>query len=304
MTLSRPAPDEPPASKTSSIIWPSRSAADRLRVEPGALMPVSNDMLLRVVRRRGRPSPPPPTVIGIDDWAWKRNQRYGAIICDLGRRRPIKLLPDREPATAQAWLAGQPQIAIVARDRGGGFALAASRALPGALQVADRWHLMETPAPPSSAPCANRCAAYDPRSERRSSTRHCSPPRRSFNTRAICAAKKSTPLFLRGPSVARRSKRSCGRRAIVAGSFERFCAASARKFSVRGRVHSSRIFHGSTRNGPPAVTMALNCGDVSKLPAFVDPCASSPNGRAGAAARKRWTRLACIERPRRGPLHA
>ncbi|MCQ4189880.1 ISL3 family transposase [Methylocystis sp. NLS-7] len=117
-----------------------RPAADLAR---RLMMPVSNDTLLRVVRRRGRPAPPAPNVIGIDDWAWKRNQRYGAIICDLERHRPIKLLPDREPATAQAWLTGQPQIAIVARDRGGGFALAASKALPGALQVADRWHLME-----------------------------------------------------------------------------------------------------------------------------------------------------------------
>jgi transposase len=82
-------------------------------------------------------------VIGIDDWAWRRNQRYGTIICDLERRRPISLLPDREPATAQAWLAGQPQIAIVARDRGGGYAVAAAKALPNATQVADRWHLME-----------------------------------------------------------------------------------------------------------------------------------------------------------------
>jgi transposase len=104
---------------------------------------VSNDTLLRVVRRRGCPPVTPPTVIGIDDWAWRRNHRYGTIICDLERRRPISLLPDREPATAQAWLAGQPQIAIVARDRGGGYARAAAKALPGAVQVADRWHLME-----------------------------------------------------------------------------------------------------------------------------------------------------------------
>ncbi len=40
------------------------------------------------------------------------------IICYLERRRPIRLLPDKEPATAQAWLAGQPQIEIVAHDRG------------------------------------------------------------------------------------------------------------------------------------------------------------------------------------------
>ena len=40
-------------------------------------------------------------------------------------------------------LTDQPQISIVARDRGGGYALAAARALPHAVQVADRWHLME-----------------------------------------------------------------------------------------------------------------------------------------------------------------
>ena len=85
----------------------------------------------------------PPTVVGIDDWAWRRNQRYGTLICDLERRKTIALLPDREPATAEAWLCGQPQISVVARDRGGGYALAAAKALPNAIQVADRWHLME-----------------------------------------------------------------------------------------------------------------------------------------------------------------
>lgn len=116
---------------------PGQSLARRL------LLPVSNDTLLRVVRRCGAPRFVPPTVIGIDDWAWRRNQRYGTIICDLERRKTIALLPDREPATAQAWLTDQRQIEIVARDRGGGYALAAAAALPHATQVADRWHLME-----------------------------------------------------------------------------------------------------------------------------------------------------------------
>ena len=116
---------------------PAASFARRL------MLPVSNDTLLRVVRRRGSPRFVPPTVIGIDDWAWRRNQRYGTIICDLERRKTIALLPDREPATAQAWLSDQPQITIVARDRGGSYALAAAKALPQATQVADRWHLME-----------------------------------------------------------------------------------------------------------------------------------------------------------------
>jgi transposase len=75
--------------------------------------------------------------------AWRRNHRYASIICNLERRRVVTLLPDREPATAQAWLAAHPTIAIVARDRGGGYGEAAARALPHAVQVADRWHLME-----------------------------------------------------------------------------------------------------------------------------------------------------------------
>jgi len=115
---------------------PAAALAKRL------LLPVSNDTLLRVVRRKGTPAFSPPSVVGIDDWAWRRNCRYGTIICDLERRRTIALLPDREPATAQDWLSAQPQITLLARDRGGGYALAGAKALPNATQVADRWHLM------------------------------------------------------------------------------------------------------------------------------------------------------------------
>jgi hypothetical protein len=56
---------------------------------------VSNDTLLRGVRRRGSSQPPPPSVIGIDEWAWRRNFRCGTLICDLERRKTIALLPDR-----------------------------------------------------------------------------------------------------------------------------------------------------------------------------------------------------------------
>jgi transposase len=107
------------------------------------MLPVSNDTLLRVVRRRSRPPSDPLKVIGIDDWAWRRNHRYASIVCNLERHRIVTLLPDREPATAQAWLAAHPTIEIIARDRGGGYGEAAAKALPHAVQVADRWHLME-----------------------------------------------------------------------------------------------------------------------------------------------------------------
>ncbi len=107
------------------------------------MLPVSNDTLLRVVRRRARSRTDPLVVIGVDDWAFRRNHRYGTIICDLERRRIVKLLPDREIGTVAAWLAAHPGIRVVSRDRGGGYGEAAARALPDAIQVADRWHLME-----------------------------------------------------------------------------------------------------------------------------------------------------------------
>ena len=116
---------------------PAAAFADRL------MMPVSNDTLLRVVRRRIEQPRDKLAIVGIDDFAFRRGQRYGTIVCDLERRRPVTLLPDREQATSQAWLSDHPSITIVARDRGGGYGEAIAKALPHADQVADRWHLME-----------------------------------------------------------------------------------------------------------------------------------------------------------------
>lgn len=107
------------------------------------LMPVSKDTLLRTVRARAPAARPTPRVIGIDDWAWKRGHRYGSIVCDLERREIVDVLPDREGATVEAWLADHPEVEIVSRDRGGGYGHAVARAAPGAIQVADRWHLIE-----------------------------------------------------------------------------------------------------------------------------------------------------------------
>ena len=115
---------------------PAAAFANRL------MMPVSNDTLLRVVRRRTADQNDKLSVIGIDDFAFRRGQTYGTIVCDLERRKPITLLPDRALETSRSWLAGHPSILIVARDRGGGYGEAIARALPHADQIADRWHLM------------------------------------------------------------------------------------------------------------------------------------------------------------------
>ncbi len=116
---------------------PGASLARRL------VLPVSKDTLLRSVRRHYQPPLDSPRVVGIDDWAWKRGHRYGTIVCDLERRRIIDLLPDRDGSTVEVWLKARPTIAVISRDRGGGYGQAATRGRPEARQVADRWHLME-----------------------------------------------------------------------------------------------------------------------------------------------------------------
>jgi len=102
------------------------------------MRPVGVDTMLRTFRRRVTLDGVPLRVIGIDEWAWRRRQRYGTLICDLERQRVVDLLPDRDPATVRAWLSLHPEVRVVARDGAGGYTGAIAAAAPGALKVADR----------------------------------------------------------------------------------------------------------------------------------------------------------------------
>lgn len=97
--------------------------------------------ILRFLHALALPAVITPHAIGLDEWAWKRRERYGAIVVDLERNQPIALLPDRSQKTVAQWLKYYPSITIVARDRSKEFAAAITEALPKALHVADRWHL-------------------------------------------------------------------------------------------------------------------------------------------------------------------
>jgi transposase len=105
-------------------------------------LPSSPDSLLRLVRQAQPPAQKAATIVGIDDWAYKRRLRYGTMICDLETRTPLDLLPDRSVQTVCTWFEQHPEVEIISRDRWSEYATAAQKGAPQALQVADRWHLL------------------------------------------------------------------------------------------------------------------------------------------------------------------
>jgi transposase len=86
---------------------------------------------------------PPATIVGVDDFAFRRGQKYGTVIVNLETHRPIEILPDRSRTGLEHWLREHPEVRVMSRDRSTEFAAAARAACPHAVQVLDRWHLLK-----------------------------------------------------------------------------------------------------------------------------------------------------------------
>ena len=104
---------------------------------------ISGDSVIRLLtkRYRLREEVKCGSVIGVDDFAFKKRHTYGTIIVDGETHMPVAILDGRDGRSLKEWLARNRQVKTVTRDRASAYAAAIQEALPDALQVADRFHL-------------------------------------------------------------------------------------------------------------------------------------------------------------------
>lgn len=112
-------------------------------VAPALGLMVSDHTILRLLASRPEPAAPRVSVLGVDDFAFRRRRAYGMVLLDLEQHRVIDLLPDRSQRTFALWLHEHPEVRIISRDRGGDYAAGASIGAPQAAQIADSFHLLQ-----------------------------------------------------------------------------------------------------------------------------------------------------------------
>ena len=106
-------------------------------------MSASPATLLRLIDAIEVDERPTPRVLGVDDWAKHKGQSYGTILVDLERHQPVDLLEERSSEALANWLQAHPGVEIITRDRAEVYAEGASTGAPDAIQIADRFHLMQ-----------------------------------------------------------------------------------------------------------------------------------------------------------------
>ncbi|MFF3699019.1 transposase [Streptomyces sp. NPDC002221] len=85
-----------------------------------------------------------PRVLGVDEFAFRKDCTYATVLVDVEAGRVVDVLSSRTSETFAAWLKSHPGAEIICRDRATTYTKAARGAAPHALEVADRWHLLQS----------------------------------------------------------------------------------------------------------------------------------------------------------------
>jgi zinc-finger of transposase IS204/IS1001/IS1096/IS1165/Transposase len=128
---------------TGQVSAVARELAGRAsaRLLPALGIAVSRHTALRVLLRIPLPALAVPRVLGIDDFALCRGLAYATVFIDAETGQRVDVVPRRTADVTEKWLLAHPGAQVVCRDGSGAYGEAVSRALPGAVQAGDRWHL-------------------------------------------------------------------------------------------------------------------------------------------------------------------
>lgn len=130
------------AQRLSAIALANGGAAG-VRLSQQLGIKISCNTLLNLIRSIPLPLIVTPHTLGVDDFCFRKCKTYGTALINLERSRPIALLKDAKAETLAEWLKAHPGVKVVSRDRSKTYESGIRQGAPEAIQVADRFHLLQ-----------------------------------------------------------------------------------------------------------------------------------------------------------------